>query len=132
MPNDTPLVTPPPAPALPAPPAPPAVTAPPGNVVDLDAARAQGAAQHAAEVRQIAELCQLAGKPALAVDFISTGKSLADVRKALIDEKAKEDAKLGEVSNHQPARQPSTPAAAMAGWDSAFQKVHATTMPRRA
>ena len=127
--TDTPTIpAPPPAPPTPA----AAALASPTNVVDLDAARAQGAAAHAAEVSQIAELCQLAGKPALAVDFITGGKSLADVRKALIDDRAKEDAKLGEVSNHQPARQPSTAASAMAGWDSAFQKVHATTMSRRA
>jgi len=90
----------------PAAPAVPAVSAAPGdNVVQLDAARAEGRTALAAEHREMAELCQLAGRPNLALDFIASGKSVAEVRKALVDARAAEDAKLGEISNHLPSRQ---------------------------
>jgi len=88
------------------------------NVVSLDSARAAGVA----EAREIAELCQLAGRPEMAANLI--GKPMADVRKALLDAKAEADAKIGQVSNHQPAPLP-TAAEGQAGWDRAFAAVHA-------
>lgn len=99
----------------------PPVTAAPAsesNVVTLDSARAAGVA----EAREIAELCQLAGRPEMAANLI--GKPMADVRKALLDAKAEADAKVGQISNHQPAPLP-TAAEGVAGWDRAFAAVHA-------
>lgn len=101
------------------------------NVVQLDSARTEGRAAAMAEVREIHELCALAGKPLLANEFILAGKALPDVRKALIDAKAAEDAKAGELSNHPAGGVPAataaavSPAVVMAGWDAAFAKVHA-------
>lgn len=115
----------PPTPA-PAPPA--AAAAPPAvdNVVALDGARAEGRAAFAAEVKEISELCQLAGKPALAAEFMAAGKSLAEVRKALVDAKAAEDAKGGELSNHNTRTAQKVAAAEVsAGWDKAFANARA-------
>ena len=50
-----------------------------------------------AEVTEIAFLCTLAGKPALAAEFIAKGKSLAEVRQTLQDAKAAEGGE--EISN---------------------------------
>jgi signal peptide peptidase SppA len=112
---------PPAPPKPPTPPAPPAAAAAAdGNIVSLDSAREQGRETYAAEVREIAELCQLAGKPALAADFIATGKSVADVRKALVDARAKEDKEIGELSNHRPAQAKMGAAAVTDLWDKAF------------
>jgi capsid assembly protease len=97
-------------------------TDPANNVVNLDAARAEGRAAGIAEVREIAELCQIAGVPGRAAEFIATGKSVADVRKALIDGRAAADAKTGELSNHQPASTAAVNKAEL--WDRAFGRVH--------
>jgi signal peptide peptidase SppA len=106
---------------------PPATAAAPAsesNVVTLDSARAAGVA----EAREVAELCQLAGRPEMAATMI--GKPMADVRRALLDAKAEADVKLGQVSNHQPAPLP-TAAEQAVGWDRAFAAVHAQTAHAR-
>jgi hypothetical protein len=115
-----------PATTPPAPPivTPPAAAAPADNVVNLDALRTEARGNVLAEMREIAETCQIAGRPELAAEFIGAGKSLADVRKALIDQKAEADRKLGELNNHQPAKANLTKEAMMAGWDTAFARVH--------
>jgi capsid assembly protease len=95
------------------------------NVVNLDTARAEGRAAFAAETREIAELCMIAGKPALAAEFIAAGASVADVRKKLIDDKAEADAKIGSLSTHQPVRADTSEAAIAASWKAAFANVHA-------
>jgi signal peptide peptidase SppA len=59
--------------------------------------RAQLRAEVAAEVQEIADLCELAGTPERASKFIAKGASVADVRKALLADRAKKDEKAGEV-----------------------------------
>ena len=63
------------------------------EVVDLDAARAQGTA----EAGLIAELCTLAGMPERTADMLAKGLSADAVRRELLTLKAAQDA---EVHNH--------------------------------
>ena len=70
----------------------PAPTATTGNVVDLNAARAEGRSSALAYVREVRDLCALAGKPAMADAFIDKEAAPADVRKELLDARASADA----------------------------------------
>lgn len=64
--------------------APAATPAASGNVVDINAARSEGMQQAAT----IAQLCQIAGHPSLAADFIAKGMTEAQVRQALLERQA--------------------------------------------
>lgn len=70
-----------------------------GNVVDLDAARREGAAEAASRAADINALCKLAGKPALAGDFIASTMTVAQVRDKLLTEKAAAGGE--EISGHR-------------------------------
>lgn len=52
-----------------------------------------------AEAQEIVELCSLAGQPAKAAAFIGERKSAADVRKTLLDERARSGEEGGEINN---------------------------------
>lgn len=71
-----------------------------GNVVDLNAARKEGSDAARADILEIGQLCNLAGRPELALGFIEAGKSVADVRKELLDARAKQSA---EIASHHAA-----------------------------
>jgi ClpP class serine protease len=90
------------------------------NVVDLDSVRAEGRAAFAAEVKEIAELCQLAGRPALAAEYIGGGRTVAQVREALIAARAQPDQQMGEISNRQPEQAAALDIDAM--WQNSFKK----------
>lgn len=62
------------------------------NVVDLDAARAEGRTQALAYMREIQDLCALAGKPELATAFIEKEAKPSDVRAELLGARASADA----------------------------------------
>ena len=62
------------------------------NVVDLDGARAEGRNAALSYVREVRDLCALAGKPAMADAFIEKEAAPADVRKELLDARASADA----------------------------------------
>lgn len=85
---------------------PPAVAT---NVVDIDAARTQGRSDALAYVREINEICVLAGAPDKAQAFIDKEAKPADVRKELLAARASADA-AREVSNrnapHTPSQKP--------------------------
>lgn len=68
------------------------------NVVDIDNARTQGRSDALAYVREINEICALAGTPDKAQAFIDKEAKPADVRKELLDARASADA-AREVSN---------------------------------
>lgn len=59
-----------------------------GNVTNLDDARAAGRADALAYMREVQDLCALAGKPELASAFIEKGAKAADIRRELIDARA--------------------------------------------
>ncbi len=59
-----------------------------GEVVDLEQARAEGRLAAAAEAREIVELCTIAGRPAEAANFITSGASIESVRATLLEAKA--------------------------------------------
>lgn len=79
------------------------------NVVDIDAARTQGRSDALAYVREINEICALAGSPDKAQAFIEKDAKPGDVRKELLDARASTDA-AREVSNrnapHTPGQKP--------------------------
>ncbi|WP_336488298.1 head maturation protease, ClpP-related [Methylobacterium nigriterrae] len=58
------------------------------NVVSIDDARAAGRADALSYVREINEICTLAGRPELATAFIEKDAKPSDVRKELIDARA--------------------------------------------
>ena len=62
------------------------------NIVDLDAARAEGRSAALAYVREVRDLCALAGKPAMADAFIERDAKPADVRAELLTARASADA----------------------------------------
>ena len=68
------------------------------NVVDIDAARTQGRSDALAYVREINEICALAGSPDKAQAFIDKEAKPGDVRKELLDARASADA-ARQVSN---------------------------------
>lgn len=69
------------------------------NVVDLNTVRKEAGQAATAQAAEIAELCTLAGKPALAAGFIAEGKSKDDVRKALLSAQTTGDK---EIAAHAP------------------------------
>ena len=82
----------------------PKATAPPAAPIteaaapDLDKIKTDAEAAGFAHAAEIVELCALAGRPQMAGDFISAHKPLADVRKALIVERAKDGGE--EIHSH--------------------------------
>jgi ATP-dependent protease ClpP protease subunit len=62
------------------------------NVVNIDEARASGRTEALAYVREITEICALAGQPDKAMAFIEKDANPADVRKELLDARASADA----------------------------------------
>lgn len=64
----------------------------PTNVVDIDAARAEGRTAALAYVREVRDLCALAGKPEMADAFIAKEAAPADVRTELLNARASADA----------------------------------------
>jgi ATP-dependent Clp protease protease subunit len=72
------------------------------NVVDIDAARTQGRSDALAYVREINEICALAGSPDKAQAFIDKEAKPADVRKELLDARASADAAREVSGQHQP------------------------------
>ncbi len=80
------------------------------NVVDLDAARSQGRSEALAYMREINEICALAGEPGKAQAFIEKDAKPADVRKELLDARASADA-AREVSNRNAPNNSQKPAA---------------------
>lgn len=92
----------------------------PTNVVELRTqAAAEGRAEHATYVNEVLELCNLADFPAMAAGFIKEGKSVADVRAALV--KARADRSEGEGLNNRLQSRPA-PAPAKA-WDGVIAKL---------
>lgn len=90
-------------PADTAPAAAPAAAAPQANVVNLSEARAEGEAAAYERVREITELCTIAGAPELAHDFITKRTPVAEVRKALLDQRASAEGAGEVVSRHAAA-----------------------------
>jgi len=70
----------------------------PGNVVNIDDARAEARAETALHASQIVELCALAGKPTLAAKFITEQTPLEKVREALLAGRADGEDEI--VSKH--------------------------------
>ena len=62
------------------------------NVVALDSARKEGREAGRVEATEIAELCALAGAPEKTREMIQSGKSMAQIRKLLVDMKADQSA----------------------------------------
>jgi capsid assembly protease len=60
-------------------------------------AHAEGIQAEQARSAEIVDLCEIAGQPAKAAGFIKAGKSVADVRKALLENRAKAGDKPGEI-----------------------------------
>lgn len=81
-----------------------------GNVVDIDAARAQGRTEALAYMREINEICALAGVPEKAQAFIEKDAKPADVRKELIEARASADA-ARTINNNPPINQSQKPTA---------------------
>jgi signal peptide peptidase SppA len=73
-----------------------AATSPP--VPDLAAIEAQAREQGYAEAAEIVVLCNIAGRPALAGDFIARHLAVADVRKELLTRRAEAD--QDEIRSH--------------------------------
>jgi signal peptide peptidase SppA len=73
-----------------------AATSPPAT--DLAATVAEAREQGYAEAAEIVELCNIAGRPALAGDFIARRLALADVRKELLTLRA--EANQEEIRSH--------------------------------
>ncbi|MGY3130107.1 ATP-dependent Clp protease protease subunit [Bradyrhizobium sp. USDA 4501] len=94
----------------------------PSNVVELRAkARTEGADEHARYVNEVLDLCNMASLPAMARTFIADKKPVADVRKALMDERVRLEAQA-PVIPHRPASL-GTPAPRK--WDSIVDKINA-------
>lgn len=81
------------------------------NVVDIDAARTQGRSEALAYVREINEICALAGSPDKAQAFIDKDAKPADVRKELLDARASADAAREVSGQHQQHTQRQKPVA---------------------
>jgi len=78
----------------PMPPTPPTAAGTPAasNVADLDTARAAGRTEALAYMREVSDLCALAGKPEMATAFIEKDAKTADIRKELLEARASADA----------------------------------------
>lgn len=62
------------------------------NIVAIDSARREGREAGRVEATEIAELCALAGVPEKTRDMIQSGRSMAQIRKSLVDMKADQSA----------------------------------------
>lgn len=82
----------------------PAPETQPTNVVDLDAARQDGRTQALAYVREVNEICQLANQSARASAFIEKETPIADVRTALLEDRARADADAPITPQHPGAK----------------------------
>lgn len=92
------------------------------NVVSLDNMRTAAKRDALVYARTVMDLCRLAGKPEMAAKFVAEEKPEADVRKELVDLRAREDRETVLLSQH---REPADSAqATKAGWDKAIQKVN--------
>ena len=78
-------------------------------VPDLAAIEAEARRQGFAEAAEIAALCKIAGRPALAGDFIARGLSVQDVRNELLAMRAEADKE--EIISHVLPETGATPAA---------------------
>lgn len=78
--------------------------APATNVVDLDTARLDGRTQALAYVREVNDICQLAGQTGRASAFIEQETPIADVRTALLEDRAKADAENPITPQHPGAK----------------------------
>lgn len=110
--------TPAPAPADAAPAAPPA----PDLAAIREAATREATAAFASRAKAITALCDLAGVPARATAFITAGATEAEVRDALLAERAAASGTGGEISGSRGAAPPAGAAAgnavaAAASWD---------------
>lgn len=90
-------------------PATPPVAPEPTNVVSIDEARASGRSDALAYVREITEICALAGQPDKAMAYIEKDATAADVRKELLEARASADA-ARSITNTIPQGGPLTPA----------------------
>lgn len=88
--TETPMPPTPSTAAGPAAGSPPAPAA--GNVIDLDVARAAGRTEALAYMREVQDLCVLAGKPEMATAFIEREAKPVDVRNELLEARASADA----------------------------------------
>ena len=71
------------------------------TVVDLDAARAAAKGETLAYVREVTDLCALAGRPDMAAGFIEKETAVANVRSALLAQRAAQadaDSISGQIS----------------------------------
>ena len=82
----------------------PAPETQPTNVVELNTARQDGRAQALAYVREVNEICQLAGQTARASAFIEKETPITDVRTALLEDRAKADADTPITPQHPGAK----------------------------
>jgi enoyl-CoA hydratase/carnithine racemase len=64
---------------------------PTAQVIDLDAVRADERRATLAYVREVHEVCALAGRGDLAVGFITRATAVADIRRALLEARAADD-----------------------------------------
>jgi hypothetical protein len=71
--------------------APPAIEPPAAQVIDLDGIRAEERQATLAYVREVHELCALAGRDGQAATFIAKATPVAQVRRALLEARAAED-----------------------------------------
>ncbi len=71
-----------------------------GETVDITKAIADAKAAGFAEAGEIADLCEIAGQPAKAVAFLREKRSAADVRKSLLDDRAKAGEEGGEIASN--------------------------------
>jgi ATP-dependent Clp protease protease subunit len=93
----------------------------PTNVVHLQTkAKADGRAEAMAYVRQVNDLCALAGKSGMAAKMIADDKSLDDVRAALL--KARTEDETNDINPH---RQEAAPPAPSAAWKKAVDRINA-------
>lgn len=74
-----------------------------GSALALARKNAQAAQQQKPRAVEIAELCKIAGLSELAPDLILSKQTVAEVRVALADERAKRDEHTGHIDNQQPS-----------------------------
>jgi len=97
-----------------------------GGVVSLDAARSEGEAAAAKRASEVAQLCQLAGRPDLIAGFLEQKVSVDQVRAKLLEAKAQAGEQAQIATGHVPGAGGSS-ADIQRGWDSAFAKVTGRT-----
>ncbi|MEG3637655.1 head maturation protease, ClpP-related [Magnetococcus sp. PR-3] len=76
---------------------------PQNNVVDLDSVRSDERKKTLAYVNEVHEICDLAGMPGRASNFIAQGVEAGQIRRALIDARADEGDRLDIRHRHGPA-----------------------------